>query len=142
MIAGNIPGYENGTAAVAGRGSVRFNGQAYDTRGGSESRIASLINQMVEYGSSVEEVTKMLDGLKKGGDLTIKSLEETAKANDKVTTVNPNKTERLVQAHLQTTKQVDPVTGERIMGSFTRRTLETQNSQLKKGQDPETFSKP
>jgi len=73
IIAGNIPGYQFGTAAVGGRGSVTFNGQSYDTRGGSESRITNLINQMVEYGSSVEEVTRMLNGLKDSGDLTIKT---------------------------------------------------------------------
>jgi hypothetical protein len=83
----------------------------------------------------------MLDGLEESGKLTKKSLEESAKANDKIVSENPNKSERLVQAHLQSTKRVDPITGERSMGSFTRRMLETQNSRLKKGQSSEDFSK-
>jgi TP901 family phage tail tape measure protein len=143
MIAGNIPGYQIGTAAVGGRGSVAFGGKSYETRGGSEEEIARIVNELIKFGSKAEDVTRMLDGLEKGGKLTIKSLQESAKVNDKIVSENPNKQQRLVQAHLQTVKQsdVNPVTGERTMGSFTRRMLETQNSQLKKGQDSETFSK-
>jgi hypothetical protein len=132
MVAGNIPGYEVGTASVGGRGSVAFNGQSYDTRGGSESRIANLINQMIEYGSSVKDVTEMLDGLKNSGDLTIKSLEQTAKANDKITTVNPNKSEAIVSAHLQGTSKILP-SGERETGSFVRRMTQSQNKLLDEG---------
>jgi TP901 family phage tail tape measure protein len=142
MIAGNIPGYEFGKASVAGRGSVTFAGQSYDTRGGSESKIANIINQMIEYGSSIKDVTEMLDGLKKSGDLTIKALEETAEKNENIVNKNPNEKTKSSLAHLTTTKDstINPITGEREQNSLVRRMFHSQNKQLDTGQSSEQFS--
>ena len=143
MIAGNIPGYEDGRASVAGRGSVAFGGQSYDTRGGSEEGIANLINQLLRYGSSLEDVIKMLDGLKDSGDLTIKSLEETAKANDKIKTLDPSAKVATSLSHLNRTdpNKINMKTGEREAGSLVRRTLHSQNLELDTGQSSDKFSK-
>jgi TP901 family phage tail tape measure protein len=132
MVAGNIPGYKNGTAAVGGRGSVTFNGQSYDTRGASENKIAEIINDLIKFNSKVEDVTEMLDRLEKGGKLTITSLQEAAKANDKIISQNPNKSETIVSAHLQGTSKILP-SGERETGSFVRRMTQSQNKLLDEG---------
>jgi len=132
MIAGNIPGYQFGTAAVGGRGSVTFNGQSYDTRGGSENKIAEIINDLIKFKSNVEDVTEMLDHLEKSGKLTITSLKEAAKANDKIISENPNKSETIVSGHLQGTSKILP-SGERETGSFVRRMTQSQNKLLDEG---------
>jgi TP901 family phage tail tape measure protein len=132
IIAGNIPGYQFGTASVGGRGSVTVNGKSYETRGGSEEGIARIVNDLISFKNNVEDVTEMLDRLEKSGKLTITSLEEAAKANDKIISENPNKSESIVSGHLQGTSKILP-SGERETGSFVRRMTQSQNTLLDKG---------
>jgi TP901 family phage tail tape measure protein len=143
MIAGNIPGYENGIASVGARGSVTFGGKPYETRGGSEEGVANLINQLLRYGSSLEDVIEMLDRLENSGKLTITSLEEAAKANDKIITKDPSVRPATSLSHLIRTKDqnINMETGEREADSLVRRKLHSQNIQLDYGQSSEEFSK-
>jgi TP901 family phage tail tape measure protein len=139
MVAGNIPGYNNGkNAKVSGPKSVTLNDNPYNVRAGSEQNVAALLNKFLELGNNVEDVSVMLDGLAKEGAINVESLKRAAEQNQNIKVPQP--TEALVSGHLQGTTKVLP-SGERETGSFVRTMTQSQNKSLDQGgQTVEQFS--
>jgi TP901 family phage tail tape measure protein len=146
MIAGNIPGYQNGRG-----GAANFGGNEVTIANARSARaLQDYYDKLIQLNSSSDQVNKMfanlVDAAEKNKDglvvLTRAQAEQAAAANKDIALRKSGEQRKLVLGHLQGVKSVDPATGERTMGSLTRRVFQDQNVMFSKtGQPIEEFSK-
>jgi TP901 family phage tail tape measure protein len=146
MIAGNIPGYAKGTGGVAS-----FGGEPVNIANKSSARaLEEYYKYLLQLGNTTEAVDKMfaelLANAEKNSDglvvLTKAQAKQAAEANKEINTKKSQGERKVVLGHLQGVKSVDQTTGERTMGSLTRRVFQDQNVMFSKaGQPIEEFSK-
>jgi hypothetical protein len=148
MIAGNIPGYQNGRG-----GAASFGGSEVTIANARSARaLQDYYDKLIQLNNSADQVNKMFANLVSSAEknkdglvvLTRAQAEQAAAANKDIALRKSGEQRKLVLGHLQTVKQqdVDPATGERTMGSLTRRVFQDQNVMLSKtGQPIEEFSK-
>jgi len=146
MIAGNIPGYAKGTGGAANLGGEPVN----IANKASARALEEYYKYLIQLGNTTEAVDKMfaelLSNAKQNSDglviLTKAQAKQAAEANKEINTKKPQGERNVVLGHLQGVKSVDKKTGERTMGSLTRRVFQDQNVMFSKsGQAIEDFSK-
>jgi hypothetical protein len=146
MIAGNIPGYAKGTGGVASFGNEPVNIASKS----SARALEEYYKYLIQLKNTTEAVDKMFAELlinaEKNSDglviLTKAQAKQAAEANKEINTKKSQGERKVVLGHLQGVKRVDEKTGERTMGSLTRRVFQDQNVMFSKtGQPIEEFSK-
>jgi TP901 family phage tail tape measure protein len=146
MIAGNIPGYAKGTGGVASFGNETVN----IANKSSARALEEYYRYLISLGNTTKAVDKMfaelLRNAEKNSDglvvLTKAQAKQAAEADKDIKTRKPQGERNVVLGHLQGVKRVDEKTGERTMGSLTRRVFQDQNVMFSKaGQPVEEFSK-
>ena len=133
MIAGNIPGYQNGRGGAANFGA----GQIQIANKASARALEIYYNKLLQLNNSTDEVNRMFAELvaaaEKNKDglviLTRAQAEEAAAANENIKT---SKRSDLQLGHLQGTTRILP-SGQRETGSFVRAMTPTQNKKLDQG---------
>ena len=137
MVAGNIPGYVNGTDTVAG-GVANIGGSEVGIANKASARALEIYyNKLLQLNNTTDAVDKMfaqlLQNAERNSDglviLTKAQAEQAAKANAEIKTSQGS---GLQMGHLQTVSKILP-SGERESGSFVRGMLPSQNKSLDQG---------